>query len=100
MRERCRRAGFRLQTIEYSDSALRPSYKTVAIGRVNKIHPVQWLCKKSAEHDETPILPKRKTLADERDSKLATVLTADQMKKWKEEIEPSLRPQRPAGQGQ
>ena len=54
----------------------------------------------SGSMDREAMMAKRKTLADERDSKLATVLTADQMKKWKEEIEPSLRPQRPAGQGQ
>ena len=54
----------------------------------------------SGSTDREAMMAKRKTLADERDSKLATVLTADQMKKWKEEIEPSLRPQRPAGQGQ
>jgi acyl-CoA reductase-like NAD-dependent aldehyde dehydrogenase len=54
----------------------------------------------SGSTDREAMMAKRKTLADERDSKLSTVLTVDQMKKWKEEIEPSLRPQRPAGQGQ
>ena len=42
---------------------------------------------------------KRKELADARDAKLKLIFTEDQMKKWKDEIEPSLRPQRPAGQG-
>ena len=31
---------------------------------------------------------------DERDSKLKKVLSEDQFKKWKDEIEPTLRPQR------
>lgn len=33
-------------------------------------------------------------LMDERDAKLKTEFTDDQYKKWKEEIEPSMRPQR------
>ncbi len=38
-------------------------------------------------------------MSDERDGKLKLIWTEDQMKKWKDEIEPALRPQRPAGQG-
>jgi len=34
-----------------------------------------------------------KAMAD-RDEKLKAVFTADQFKKWKDEVEPSLRPQR------
>ena len=33
-------------------------------------------------------------LTDARDEKLKAVLTADQFKTWKEQIEPSMRPQR------
>lgn len=33
----------------------------------------------------------------DRDDKLKKIFTDDQFKKWKDEIEPSLRPQRPAG---
>ena len=39
----------------------------------------------------------RQKLTDERDAKLKTILTEEQMKTWKEQIEPSMRPQRPAG---
>ena len=42
---------------------------------------------------------KRKELSDARDGKLKLIFTQDQMKKWKDEIEPSLRPQRPGGNG-
>jgi len=38
-------------------------------------------------------------LAGERDDKLKTIFTADQFKKWKDEIEPSMRPQRGGGGG-
>ena len=41
----------------------------------------------------------RQKLVEERDTKLKAVFTEDQMKKWKDEIEPSMRPQRPAGGG-
>ena len=37
---------------------------------------------------------KMQGMATERDDKLKKVLSEDQFKKWKEEIEPSMRPQR------
>ena len=49
--------------------------------------------------DRDAMMAKRKELNDARDIKLKVVLTADQMKKWKDEIEPSMRPQRGGGQG-
>jgi len=33
----------------------------------------------------------------DRDAKLKVLLSEEQMKTWKEQIEPSMRPQRPAG---
>jgi len=33
----------------------------------------------------------------DRDAKLKALLSEEQMKTWKEQIEPSMRPQRPAG---
>lgn len=36
----------------------------------------------------------RQKLADERDAQLKLIFTDDQYKKWKDEIEPSMRPQR------
>lgn len=36
---------------------------------------------------------------DDRDKKLQGILTEDQYKIWKEQIEPSLRPRRPGGGG-
>lgn len=49
--------------------------------------------------DRDAMMAKRKELADARDAKLKAIFTEAQMKQWKEEIEPSLRPQRPAGGG-
>lgn len=42
---------------------------------------------------------KMQPLTNERDEKLKKVFSADQFKKWKDEIEPSLRPQRRQGGG-
>ena len=39
----------------------------------------------------------RQKLTEERDAKLKTMLSEEQMKTWKEQIEPSMRPQRPPG---
>jgi protein CpxP len=47
--------------------------------------------------DRDAMMAKRKEFADARDVKLKAIFTEAQMKQWKDEIEPSLRPQRPAG---
>ena len=44
--------------------------------------------------DREEMMAKRKELSEARDTKLRAILTADQMKRWKDEIEPSMRPQR------
>ncbi len=49
--------------------------------------------------DREAMMAKRKEFADARDGKLKAIFTEAQMKQWKDEIEPSLRPQRPAGGG-
>lgn len=49
--------------------------------------------------DRDAMMAKRKELSDARDAKLKLIFTEIQMKQWKDEIEPSLRPQRPAGGG-
>ncbi|MBL0145834.1 MAG: hypothetical protein IPP48_08810 [Chitinophagaceae bacterium] len=47
--------------------------------------------------DRETMMAVRQQLTDERDAKLKTLLTEEQMKVWKNDIEPSLRPQRGAG---
>ncbi len=54
----------------------------------------------SGSMDREAMMAKRKELSDARDIKLKAVFSAEQLKKWQEEIEPSLRPQRGGGQGQ
>jgi acyl-CoA reductase-like NAD-dependent aldehyde dehydrogenase len=51
--------------------------------------------------DRDAMRAKMQELAAQRDGNLKAILTEDQMKKWKDELEPSLRPQRgnrPPGQ--
>ncbi len=54
---------------------------------------------RAAGGDREAMMAKRKEFTDARDAKLKAIFTEAQMKQWKEEIEPSLRPQRPAGGG-
>lgn len=51
----------------------------------------------SGGFDRDAMMAKRKELADARDEKLKKVLSDDQFKKFKDEIEPSMRPQRQGG---
>ena len=52
---------------------------------------------RAAGGDRDAMMAKRKEFADARDVKLKAIFTEAQYKQWKDEIEPSLRPQRPAG---
>ena len=47
--------------------------------------------------DREAMMAARQKFTDERDVKLKAVLTEEQMKIWKEQIEPSMRPQRGGG---
>jgi len=49
----------------------------------------------SGTMDREAMMVKRKELAETRDGKLKLIFTQEQLKKWIDEIEPSLRPQRP-----
>lgn len=53
----------------------------------------------SGSFDRDAMQAKRKELGDERDGKLKKLLSEDEFKKFKDEIEPALRPQRPGGGG-
>ena len=49
------------------------------------------------QFDRQAFMDKVQPVTDDRDKKLQGILTADQFKIWKEQIEPSLRPRRPGG---
>lgn len=47
--------------------------------------------------DRDQMREKGRKLTDERDEKLKKIFTEDQYKKWKDEIEPAMRPNRQGG---
>lgn len=49
--------------------------------------------------DRETMMAERKKYSDAQDEMMKVVLTADQFTIWKEQIEPSMRPQRGAGGG-
>lgn len=49
--------------------------------------------------DREAMMSKMQKMNDERDEKLKKIFKEDQYKKWKDEIEPSMRPQRQGGGG-
>ncbi len=51
----------------------------------------------SGSMDREKMREEMQKLSGDRDDKLKNIFTIDQFKKWKDEIEPSLRPQRPNG---
>jgi hypothetical protein len=52
-----------------------------------------------AQPDREAMREKMQKMNDERDEKLKKVFTEDQFKKWKDEIQPAMRPQRNGGGG-
>lgn len=74
--------------------AVRASVKVVLIDYYTKQQKTMEDMRASgAGRDE--IMKIRKEHAEERDAKLRTIFSEEQMAKWTTEIEPSLRPQRP-----
>ena len=49
--------------------------------------------------DRDAMREKSQKLSNDRDDKLKGIFSADQFKKWKDEIEPAMRPQRRQGGG-
>ena len=54
---------------------------------------------RAASADRDTQMAAMKVINDARDAKLQTILTADQYKTWKEQIEPTMRGGRPGGGG-
>lgn len=53
----------------------------------------------SERPDRETMMAERKKYTDARDEMIKAVVTEEQYAIWKEKIEPSMRPQRPAGMG-
>lgn len=72
-----------------ADSAFTGYYKAIDAKREEM--------RATGSMDREKMREEMQKLGGERDEKLKKFLTEDQFKKWKDEIEPSLRPQRPGG---
>ena len=78
------------------DAATKAKSDSIITDYINESQKVMDELRESGADRET-MMAKRKELADARDIRLKAIFTEAQMKQWKDEIEPSLRPQRPAG---
>ena len=77
--------------------AVRSGAKVILIDFYTKQQKAMEEMRASGSTSREEFMKKREELSTERDTKLKEIFTAEQMTKWTNEIEPSLRPQR--GQG-
>lgn len=95
------RVSLALDKIEASlkpSEAVRGNVKVVLIDFYTKQQKAMEDMRASGSPSREEMMKIRKELSDERDAKLKTIFTEEQMTKWTTEIEPSLRPQRPAAE--
>lgn len=76
---------------------VRASAKTVIVDFYTKQQKAMEEMRASGSIDREKMMELRKKLAEERDTKLKEIFSAEQMTKWTNEVEPSLRPQRREG---
>ncbi len=74
--------------------AVRIAVKTIFIDYYASQQKSMGEMRATGNVDRDAMMAKRKELTDARDVKLKAVLTAEQLKTWAEQIEPSMRPQR------
>ena len=74
--------------------AVRSGAKTVLVEFYTSQQKAMEEIRASGNVDREKIMEIRKKLSEERDAKLKTVFSEEQMAKWTNEIEPGLRPQR------
>lgn len=77
--------------------AVRSGAKTVLVEFYTNQQKAMEEMRASGNMDREKIMETRKKLSDDRDAKLKNIFSAEQMAKWTNEIEPSLRPQRKEG---
>ena len=80
------------------DSTTKAKTEVIIADFYNALQKSMEEMRASGAMDREAMMAKRKELADIRDGKLKMIFTQEQLKKWIDEIEPSLRPQRPPQQ--
>jgi len=91
------RVAMAMEKIEASlkpSEAVRSGVKTVLVEFYTNQQKAMEEMRASGSMDRDKMMEVRKKLTDERDAKLKNIFSAEQMTKWTNEIEPSLRPQR------
>jgi hypothetical protein len=78
--------------------SVRSGAKTVMVDFYTNQQKAMEELRASGGTDREKMMEVRKKLSDERDAKLKNIFTQEQMTKWTNEIEPSLRPQRKDGE--
>ena len=82
------------------DSAFKPAESVSASAKIifldffNSQQKAMEEMRASGTMDRDAMMSKRKELSDSRDAQLKAIFTEEQMKKWIDEVEPSLRTQR------
>lgn len=76
---------------------VRTAAKTVIVDFYTKQQKAMEDMRASGSMDREKMTELRKKMAEERDAKLKLIFSAEQMTKWTNEVEPSLRPQRREG---
>lgn len=76
------------------DAATKEKANTIMTGFYTDQQKAMEDMRSSGTMDRDAMMAKRKELTDARDVKLKAILTADQYKKWTDEIVPSMMPQR------
>jgi len=76
---------------DQADTVFTQYFKAVDVKREEMMN--------SGSPDREKMRSEMQKLSGDRDDKLKSIFTDDQFKKWKDEIEPSLRPQRSSGGG-
>ena len=87
-------SAFKLETakLEEADSAFAVYYRAM-----DKVRDE--LMSGGGQPDRQAMMEKMTPLVEDRDKKLQAILTAEQFKTWKEQIEPSMRGRRSGGGG-
>ncbi len=80
------------------DSTTKSKTEVIMLNFYNSQQKAMQEMRASGSMDRDALMAKRKELVETRDGELKLIFTQEQLKKWIDEIEPGLRPQRPSQQ--
>ena len=92
--ERTTAAMEKIEAVLKPTESVRTNAKLILVDFFNSQQKAMEEMRASGTMDREAMMSKRKELSDNRDAKLKVIFTEEQMKKWINEVEPSLRTQR------